>query len=203
MTAVDERRDNGCAQIPYGRADEHRGREIFAEPAAAAATPGASWDDAGGPMVQPPPDAVVEERVQAALAHINSDEGRAAGVADVVAHQGKQTADRLAEETARRRDLIEVSHDVAAAAAEQRQRDLEDARAAAARERMLSTGPDRPGVNQLSELGRQRWNEHCARSWGVPPEVLDDDAAAEAWMDEADRPHDLYETADDAMEAGR
>jgi hypothetical protein len=70
---------------------------------------GRSWDDADGPMVEPPPDVALEQRARDILARLDST------TAGVLRVQGRHVSDRLAREAADRRARIEASHAVSAA----------------------------------------------------------------------------------------
>jgi hypothetical protein len=105
--------------------------------------------------------------------------------------------------------MVETDGAVAVSAAGMAARHAAHAQASRARAAMADPAGARPGVNQLSELGQQRWDAHCAAGWGVPPEIFSDDAACAAWMDEAGAAEPSYDydaaaddaAADDAMEA--
>jgi len=65
--------------------------------------PARTWDDDGGPMVEPPPDPALQARVDAALAGLDDTTRR------ILTVQGRRVSDRLAAEAQARRDRIESS----------------------------------------------------------------------------------------------
>lgn len=64
---------------------------------------GRTWDDPGGPMVEPEPDPQLETRIHAVLAGLDDT------TRQILTVQGRRVSDRLAAETKERRDRIESS----------------------------------------------------------------------------------------------
>lgn len=70
---------------------------------------GRTWDDPGGPMVEPPPDEEIGRRARAIIDRLDAQTRR------VMEIQGRRVSDRLAREATERGDRISASHAVSAA----------------------------------------------------------------------------------------